>query len=393
MAAGDEYAAWMGSKRSFRRDSDPSMKDIKDGLYKESRTNSDFVQPYANQHYATVLTPSGLTPRRSEKEEIKRNLHDGINIMRGFNWNYPPPSSTDGARDDATRGFKLFLTGVTHLIPVLDKFNHREAEKYVTNITDDLDSDWPDVLHFLATMGVQKKTFISQIKFVTSQLARFLPAFAAAAELAALQLNFEISERPEDGSRSTICPNTPRADIEQNRLADIARLRNAGCFEVDRMSTLSRMTTPGRFEFDRLEEMSEWTTAGSVEASMETLVPFTTPRSMKAPSCGDALQMSQRSTAYSTSASSIPMQEQQRQISGDSQASAAGQVVEVAKNGWRRASVYERTGSGMSQIGKLADGTLVRIIDDGDDSGEYAKVEVVCWMKRSYLQPTPLLDM
>jgi len=87
------------------------------------------------------------------------------------------------------------------------------------------------------------------------------------------------------------------------------------------------------------------------------------------------------------------MQEQQRQISGDSQASAAGQVVEVAKNGWRRASVYERTGSGMSQIGKLADGTLVRIIDDGDDSGEYAKVEVVCWMKRSYLQPTPLLDM
>lgn len=353
--SGDEHPAWKGSKRRITpRVEEPSIKDIKES-FKDVESFKD--GPCKETPTSIELEPI-LTPKRSEKEEIKQSLREGVNIMREFNWNYPPPSATDGARDDATKGFKILLSSVTRLITALEKCDRHQAGKYLSDITDDFESDWPNVLHFLATMGVQKRTFISQIKYVTLQLIKLLPAFAEAAEFAQLQLNFQVDRAVnfEGGFSADPLRHTPgqisqHLDVEQ-RLSEIARLKIAGCFDIDRTSTVSRMTTPGRYEFERLEEMSNWTMGSAAHSLSDmTHIQQSTPR--------------------------LPL----RQI-GDSHGSEAV----VAKNGWRRSALYD-TDRAESAIGKLADGTVVRVIDD-DGTGEYVKVEVVCWMKRSYLQPS-----
>jgi len=65
-----------------------------------------------------------------------------------------------------------------------------------------------------------------------------------------------------------------------------------------------------------------------------------------------------------------------------------GDEAVVMKNGWRRACLWDRSRIGRKEIAKLDEGTVVTVLDDNhaEYHREYAKVQVVGWVRREYLR-------
>lgn len=230
-------------------------------------------------------------------ELIKKNLWDGVNIMRSFDWIYPPPSATDLARDDAAEGFKKFLTGATQVSKETEKFpNEEQAKDYVANLTQDLDGLWPNVLSFLGTMGQAKKVYTTQINFATATLSEFSPAFASAL------LNLHVSESDRSQAYS---------------------------FESE--SQGGSFLSKGKFS----ESPSDISTCLTAARSCESRLSIT------------------------------------------------NNEAQVKKGGWRRACLLDNDLKLQKEIAKLEDGASVKVLYDGP--GEYAKVEVIGWIKKSDL--------
>jgi hypothetical protein len=129
----------------------------------------------------------------SEEEVIQRALREGVNTMQHFGWSFPPPSAIDTGRDVAAKGFKKFYAGVTRMSTVAERMPDDEAIDYAANMMQEFERYWPEILRFLLTTAVQKKTFIKQLQYVASKLSKYCPSFYRAVVDSQRQ-----SENPED---------------------------------------------------------------------------------------------------------------------------------------------------------------------------------------------------
>jgi len=126
--------------------------------------------------------------------DIAKNMVAGARIMKEFGWAFPPPSTTGSDRDSAMEGFKAFHKGVTRLSVVAERLSNPSAmEEYAKTVTEDLVKFWPDILRFLASMREERRSFVSQIKFVVQKLSEYLPRFRTLTE--DTQINFSDSMR------------------------------------------------------------------------------------------------------------------------------------------------------------------------------------------------------
>merc|ERR1712086_631103 len=64
-------------------------------------------------------------------------------------------------------------------------------EEYAKTVTEDLVKFWQDILRFLASMREERRSFVSQIKFVVQKLSEYLPRFRTLTE--DTQINFSDS--------------------------------------------------------------------------------------------------------------------------------------------------------------------------------------------------------
>mmetsp|Transcript_11196 Transcript_11196/g.21072 ORF Transcript_11196/g.21072 Transcript_11196/m.21072 type:complete len:390 (+) Transcript_11196:32-1201(+) len=239
-----------------------------------------------------------IPAKLSEDDHIRKNLWDGVNVMRSFDWIYPPPSATDVARDEATEGFKKFLNGATRVSKATERFQKEDkAKEYVANLTKDLDGLWPNVLSFLGTMGMARKVYTTQINFATATLSEFSPPFASAL------LNLHVSASDRSQSHQSF-------ESESQ------------CDSVMSKEVLSEL-------------QSDVSTSPTKGGSCESRLSVTNNEAM------------------------------------------------VKKGGWRRSCLYNSDLKFKKEIAKLEDGASVRVLYDGP--GEYAKVEIVGWVKRSEL--------
>eukprot|EP00930_Biecheleria_cincta_P017825 TRINITY_DN14069_c0_g1_i1.p1 TRINITY_DN14069_c0_g1~~TRINITY_DN14069_c0_g1_i1.p1 ORF type:complete len:404 (+),score=77.43 TRINITY_DN14069_c0_g1_i1:33-1214(+) len=142
----------------------------------------------------------------SDLQDVRKQFVDGVNIIRQFNWSFPPPDSQTTVSDTATEGFKQLQTAVSRLSVIATRKTVHAST--VARLLHDFDEVWPGLCQFLAGMRQQpqRKTYSGQIDFLVAKLSGFSPNFAMAAEehfylklpddqVAAIEL-----ESPDDGA-------------------------------------------------------------------------------------------------------------------------------------------------------------------------------------------------
>lgn len=119
---------------------------------------------------------------RSDLQDVQKMFVDGVNIIREFNWSFPPPDSQTTVGDTATEGFKQLQTGTSRLGVIAIRKTVQAST--ITRLLHDFDEVWPGLCQFLAGMRQQpqRKTYSGQIDFLVAKLSGYSPNFAMAAE-------------------------------------------------------------------------------------------------------------------------------------------------------------------------------------------------------------------
>lgn len=263
-------------------------------------------------------------------------LREGVHAMRDLGWAYPPADKC-GELDLASRGFEQFLKGVTKMSNAAGKLEPDHAEVYVKDLVRDVEDYWPDVLRFLVSLGVQRKSRSSQIKFLLDKLSKFCPSFTECAPYA--YFHYAPSAWRSESSLQTEYSPKPASSCSFFNMSKVAG-------NIDQVAHASK--TPQTNEF------WQWTrTRHAQEVDEACHIPRMDS------------YLSETSTEYSE----------------------PSQDAMVVKNGWRRATLWDRSSAGRREMAKLEDRAVVTVLDDdhGQYHAEYAKVQIVGWVKREYL--------
>jgi hypothetical protein len=248
----------------------------------------------------------------SDDEVIRRALREGINTMRHFGWVFPPPSAIDTGRDVAAKGFKKFYAGVTRMSTVAERLSIDEAFDYAQNILTEVECYWPEILRFLLTTAVQKKTFIKQLQYVASKLSKNSPSFYRAVVDSQRQ-----SDNPEDTLLFFLTCDTMSCGSAQSY--DTCMTNLTCMVDID-------------------EDIGKKTSEDSLtDAAMET-----------------------------------------------TNGVGARRILTTNPALFWRSNLYGSKKSGRKRLGRISDGTKVKVVQDDPDS-EYIKVEITGWVKKSDL--------
>jgi hypothetical protein len=113
---------------------------------------------------------------QAQKESLGNYLSNGREAMRSSGWVYQTGLHSEEASDKAVVGFRNFYRGVAQMDAANPSATGAEA------VLGALQSDWPDILRFLASLYEARKTSRVQVAYVVEKLAAFSPSFCAALE-------------------------------------------------------------------------------------------------------------------------------------------------------------------------------------------------------------------
>jgi hypothetical protein len=252
----------------------------------------------------------------SEEEVIQRALREGVNTMQHFGWSFPPPSAIDTGRDVAAKGFKKFYAGVTRMSTVAERLPHDEAIDYATNIVQEWEGYWPEILRFLLTTAVQKKTFIKQLQYVASKLSKY-------------------------------CPSFYRAVVDSQRQSENPENTLLYFLTCDTMSCGS---------------------AQSYDTCMTNLTCMV--------DLDDHMEAERKSSSGSSTSSKASME--------DAKSGVKRKILANPGMFWRT-NFYGSKKAGRKRLGKIFDGTSVKVAGEDNAESEYAKVQITGWVKKSDL--------
>jgi hypothetical protein len=105
----------------------------------------------------------------------------GRNGMKLFSWAFPPASSQNTKRDEATAAFRHLSTGVGRLVALTKRTTVSPTIGQKTSeALSALQNDWPNILAFLASFNRERPLFSAQVTFVASNLSEVSEDFAVA---------------------------------------------------------------------------------------------------------------------------------------------------------------------------------------------------------------------
>lgn len=117
-------------------------------------------------------------------QEVHKQFVEGLNIIKEFNWSFPPADSLTAVSDTAIEGFKKLQRAITGLSIIKNrKTTQARGQLCPTRFLNDFDCAWPNLCQFLYQMRYQahRKTFTGQVDYVVGKLSEFSPCFATAA--------------------------------------------------------------------------------------------------------------------------------------------------------------------------------------------------------------------
>lgn len=117
----------------------------------------------------------------SKKEQMEQELRGGLNLMAGFNYEFPV-DPLGNKMDHATSAFVMFCDGITKLDGFATKVD--ADDKVLAVLETFQSSDWEGVMSFLVTMHKcnSRKSQHGRSKFVVEKLSQHCPSFKQVAE-------------------------------------------------------------------------------------------------------------------------------------------------------------------------------------------------------------------
>lgn len=125
-----------------------------------------------------------LQTSEPDLQEVHKQFVEGLNIIKDFNWSFPPADSLTAVSDTAIEGFKKLHKAITGLGIIKNrKTIQPRGQLSPTQFLSDFDCAWPNLCQFLSEMRHQahRKTFTGQVDYVVGKLSEFSPSFAIAA--------------------------------------------------------------------------------------------------------------------------------------------------------------------------------------------------------------------